>query len=109
MRNFMLALGAMSLAVPAVMVMPPMVGKAEAQSHNKKKHKRYQYREWRGRDGRTYCRRSNGTTGLVVGAAAGALAGRAIDSHGERTTGTVLGAVAGGLVGRDIDRKRRCR
>src|SRR5688500_14300933 len=28
-------------------------------------------RVWRGEDGRTYCRKQNGTTGLIVGAAAG--------------------------------------
>ena len=105
MRKFMLALGAMSLAVPATMVMPVFSGKAQAQSHKK----RYQYREWRGRDGRTYCRRSNGTTGLVVGAAAGALVGRSVDTRGERTTGTVLGAVAGALAGREIQRSRKSR
>src|SRR3546814_5360597 len=55
-------------------------------------HLRYEHREWRGRDGRTYCRKSDGTVGLLIGGAAGALAGRAIDTRGERTTGTVLGA-----------------
>ena len=34
------------------------------------------------------CKRPNGTTGLIVGAAGGALIGRAIDTRGERTTGT---------------------
>jgi hypothetical protein len=33
---------------------------------------------------------SNGTTGLIVGAAGGALVGRAIDTRGERATGTIL-------------------
>lgn len=67
-------------------------------------------RVWRGEDGRYYCRRSNGTTGLIIGAAGGALAGRAIDTRGERTTGTVLGAAIGALAGREIDRGRsRCR
>lgn len=65
---------------------------------------------WRGRDGRYYCRRSNGTTGLIIGAAGGALVGRAIDTRGDRTMGTVLGAVGGGLLGREIDRgNARCR
>lgn len=68
-----------------------------------------EYKEWRGRDGRLYCRKSNGTTGLIVGGAAGALTGRAIDTRGDRATGTILGAVAGALVGRELDRKRRCR
>jgi outer membrane lipoprotein SlyB len=74
----------------------------------------YQGRTWVGADGRTYCRRGNGTTGLVVGGAAGALAGRAIDSRGSRATGTILGAAAGALLGREIQRqananRRYCR
>ncbi len=69
----------------------------------------HRYREWRGDDGRMYCRKSDGTTGLVVGAAGGALLGRAVDTRGSRATGTILGAAAGALVGREIDRKRRCR
>ncbi len=65
--------------------------------------------EWRGKDGRVYCRKSNGTVGLVVGAAGGALLGRAVDTRGERTTGTILGAAGGALLGRELLRKRRCR
>ena len=64
---------------------------------------------WRGRDGRYYCRRGNGTTGLVIGAAGGALLGRAIDTRGERATGTILGAAAGALLGREVQRNMRCR
>ena len=59
---------------------------------------------WQGRDGRYYCRRGNGTTGLVVGAAVGALVGRELDGGRDRALGTVLGAAAGGLLGREIDR-----
>jgi uncharacterized protein YcfJ len=67
-------------------------------------------RVWRGNDGRYYCKRDNGTTGLIIGAAGGALLGRAIDTNGERTTGTILGAAAGALLGREIDRgEARCR
>ena len=33
-------------------------------------------RVWRGDDGRYHCRRGNGTTGLIIGMAAGALIGR---------------------------------
>jgi hypothetical protein len=67
-------------------------------------------RVWRGNDGRYHCRRSNGTTGLVVGAVGGALVGRTVDTRGDRTLGTVLGAVGGGLLGRGIDRGgSRCR
>jgi|GraSoiStandDraft_4_1057263.scaffolds.fasta_scaffold58827_2 uncharacterized protein YcfJ len=57
---------------------------------------------WRGNDGRYYCKRSNGTTGLVVGAAVGALVGREIDGGRDRTTGTILGAAGGALLGREI-------
>ncbi|MFN4038505.1 MAG: glycine zipper 2TM domain-containing protein [Erythrobacter sp.] len=67
-------------------------------------------RVWRGDDGRWRCRRDNGTTGLIIGAGAGALLGRAIDTEGDRAMGTVLGAVGGGLLGREIDRGGiRCR
>lgn len=101
MRSFMLALGAASLAIPASFALPTDGASAQ------KRH--YSYREWRGRDGRMYCRKSNGTTGLIVGAAGGALVGRAIDTRGERTTGTVLGAAAGALLGKEVASKRRCR
>ena len=66
-------------------------------------------REWRGNDGRTYCRKSDGTVGLIVGAGAGALLGRAVDTRGERATGTILGAAAGALIGKSLASKRRCR
>lgn len=67
-------------------------------------------RTWRGRDGRYYCRKENGTTGLIVGGAAGALLGREIDGGRDRTAGTLLGAVGGALLGREIDRGgSRCR
>ncbi len=71
------------------------------------------YREtrvWRGDDNRYYCRRSDGTTGLLIGGAAGALAGREVAGRGDRTLGALLGGVAGALLGREIDRGgSRCR
>jgi uncharacterized protein YcfJ len=71
---------------------------------------RDRYAERRGyRDeGRYRCRKSGGTTGLLVGGVAGALLGRSIDTRGDRATGTVLGAGAGALAGRAIDRNSRC-
>ncbi|MEL7197422.1 MAG: glycine zipper 2TM domain-containing protein [Pseudomonadota bacterium] len=67
-------------------------------------------RVWRGRDGRYYCKRDNGTTGLIIGAAGGALVGRAIDTRGDRTVGTLLGGALGAVLGREIDRGgARCR
>ena len=59
---------------------------------------------WRGDDGRYYCRRDNGTTGLLIGAGVGALAGSEIAGRGDRTLGAILGGVVGGLLGREIDR-----
>lgn len=68
-------------------------------------------RVWRGNDGRYYCRRSNGTTGLLIGGAAGALLGREVaGNYGDRTLGAILGAAGGALLGREVDRGgSRCR
>ena len=66
-------------------------------------------RVWQGNDGRYYCQRSNGTTGLIIGAAGGALLGREVDRRGDRTLGTVIGGAIGALLGREIERGRaRC-
>ena len=70
----------------------------------------YKGRIWKDARGHYRCKRPNGTTGMIVGAAGGALLGRAIDTHGGRATGTILGAAAGALIGREVDRSRvRCR
>ena len=100
MRKIILAASALTLTVPAL---PASTAFAQTGV--------YQGQTWRGADGRTYCRKSSGTTGLLVGAAGGALAGRAIDSRGSRTTGTVLGAALGALVGRHVQRNvvSKCR
>ena len=124
MKKTFLALVAASLVLPTVPAAadPPSWAPAHGwRAHhgygqNRHAHAQRYYttgngiRYWRGNDGRYYCHRSNGTTGLIVGAAGGALLGRAIDRHGERTTGTVLGAAIGGLLGRQITRGEvRCR
>lgn len=101
MRKLTLAIAAATLAVPAI----PMSTAIAADGY-------YSGKTWRDSQGRLRCKRSNGTTGLIVGAAGGALVGRAIDTRGERTTGTVLGAAAGALLGREVQRSRstrRCR
>jgi hypothetical protein len=64
-------------------------------------------RVYRGKDGRYYCRRNDGTTGLVVGALAGGVLGNVV---GGGTLGTLAGAAGGGLLGRSVDRgKVKCR
>lgn len=66
-------------------------------------------RVWQGDDGRYYCRKSNGTTGLLIGGAAGALLGREVAGrNGDRTLGAILGAAGGALLGKSIDSKTRC-
>jgi len=67
-------------------------------------------RIYRGSDGRYYCRRSDGTTGLIVGGVLGGLLGNAIANGHSTTLATVLGASGGALLGRSIDRGNiRCR
>ena len=47
---------------------------------------------------------SSGTGGTIIGAIAGGLLGRTIDTRGDRALGTVLGASAGALAGNAIGR-----
>ena len=97
MRKMMLAVVAATLTVPT---MPSAALARDGYYHGK---------VWRDSHGRMRCKRSNGTTGLIIGAAGGALLGRAVDTHGERATGTIVGAAAGALVGRSIERGHRYR
>ena len=100
MRNLSLAIAAASMmATAAIPMTPAFAGDGY-----------YKGKTWKDSRGRLRCKRSNGTTGLIVGAAGGALVGRAIDTRGERATGTILGAAAGALLGRQVERSRvRCR
>ncbi|WP_374528036.1 glycine zipper 2TM domain-containing protein [Novosphingobium sp.] len=117
MRKTLIAATLAAVALPAitpVMADPPRWAPAHGYRN---KHGDIDYRRtdngiryWRGEDGRYYCRRGDGTVGLLVGAALGALLGRAIDTHGERVTGTVLGAAAGALIGNELAKgPTRCR
>jgi len=58
-------------------------------------------RVYRGHDGRYYCKRSDGTTGTVVGAIAGGALGAILGGGG--ALGTLLGAGGGALLGHSVD------
>jgi len=109
MRNLILAVSATALAIPVSFALP--TESVEAQRRYYDRNGYYNGPTWRDNRGRYRCRRSNGTTGLIVGAAGGALIGREIDGGRDRTTGTILGAAAGALIGREVQRGngRRCR
>jgi Ni/Co efflux regulator RcnB len=63
-----------------------------------------QDRIYRGSNGQYYCRRNDGTTGLIIGAVGGGLLGRVIAPNGSKTLGTILGGAGGALIGRSIGR-----
>ena len=96
MRTIMLSLAAATMAAPVTLAAP-----AEAAPRY------YSGKTWYDSQGQLRCRRNNGTTGLLIGGAGGALIGRAIDTHGSRATGTILGAAAGALLGREVERSRK--
>lgn len=68
-------------------------------------------RVYRGRDGRYYCRRSDGSAGLIVGGLAGGVLGNILAPGGSKTLGTILGAAGGAAIGSTADRagEVRCR
>ena len=117
MQKFLTAVALASLAIPAAPVFADPPPWAPAHGRRAKDHGLYdrqgryveprrlsrQDHVWRGDDGRYHCRRDNGTTGLIIGAAVGALVGRELDGGRDRTIGTILGAAGGGLLGRAID------
>jgi hypothetical protein len=67
---------------------------------------------YRGSDGRYYCKRGDGTTGLVIGGAAGGILGNVIDGGRHRGAGTLIGGALGALFGRSVEQNQnemRCR
>jgi len=107
MRKILLALGCAAMVAPSLMV---TVAPAEAQRRYRNSDR--DYTTYRDRRGRLRCKKSDGTTGALIGGVGGALLGRTIDTRGDRTLGTLGGAAAGALAGRAIDRggsSQRCR
>ena len=66
-------------------------------------------RVYRGQNGQYYCRRSDGTTGLIVGGIAGGVLGNIIAPGDSKTLGTVLGAIGGAVIGKAADSGVKCR
>lgn len=67
-------------------------------------------RVYRGNDDRYYCRRRDGSTGLIIGAIAGGVLGNLIARGDSKTLGTLLGAGGGAVAGSAISKNgTRCR
>ena len=88
----------------------------DAARHYTRDDRKYQARRvsrndyiYRGSDNRYYCKRDDGTTGLIVGAMAGGVLGQIIAPGGSKTLGAILGAGGGALIGRAIDDGVECR
>jgi hypothetical protein len=100
MRKMMMALAIAGTTVPLL--------EAPASAHRTG----YAHSHGRYYDGGNYryrCNRGSGTTGLILGGAAGALLGRSLDGGRDRTLGTLAGAAGGALLGREIQRSSRSR
>ena len=89
----------------------PGQGRYDAARYYRSDKKRYKAKHlgrndriYRGSDNRYYCRRDDGTTGLIVGGMAGGVLGHIIAPGGSKTLGTIIGAGAGALIGRQVDR-----
>ncbi|WP_265563837.1 glycine zipper 2TM domain-containing protein [Sphingomicrobium arenosum] len=104
MSRLTIATLAASLIVPSLVATPAMAHPKRHQ-HGHQRIAGYDGNVWLDDQGRYRCRKSDGTTGLIVGAAGGVLLGRAIDTGGDRTAGTVIGAAAGALIGKAVDQK----
>lgn len=135
MRTLMLAVCAATVALPTLPAAadPPPWAPAHgrrahdaeaaynanypAYSQYDRNHRRYQERRlsrndrvWRGDDGRYYCRRNDGSTGLIIGGAVGALLGSQIAGRGDSLLGALIGGAGGAVLGRSVDRGQvRCR
>jgi hypothetical protein len=63
---------------------------------------------YRGSDGRYYCKRNNGSTGLVAGGLAGGTLGAILGGGG--LLGILIGGAAGAVLGKSVDKGEvRCR
>jgi outer membrane lipoprotein SlyB len=104
MKNKLL-LGALLALAPCAILVPSAATARDRHSNSYNRH----YKTFVGRDGRTYCRKADGTTGAIIGGVAGGVIGHEVAGRGDRTLGTLLGAGLGVVGGRAIERRRRTR
>jgi hypothetical protein len=65
---------------------------------------------WWGNNGQVYCRRQDGTAGLIVGALAGGTLGNVIAREGDKRLGSVIGGTLGAVLGNELAKGNvRCR
>ena len=104
MKTFSLAAAALAMSASALVP----VSAADAQRYRHSRGDAYDRGYYNGeRDYRARQKCKDGTGGAIIGAIAGGLLGRTIDTRGDRTVGTLVGAGAGALAGRAIDRSDR--
>ena len=84
-----------AMVVPVATAVPAPAAAADRYHHT-----------YRGSGGRYHyrCRRSHGTTGLLIGAGGGGLGAAAL---GAGPIGLAAGVIGGGLLGRHIDKRQR--
>ncbi|EMD84072.1 hypothetical protein [Pacificimonas flava] len=125
MRTLILAAAAASLALPIAAPAaadPPPWAKAHgkrAKDHDRDRdwdaarhYRKGDYRArrldandrvWRGSDGRYYCKRDDGTAGLIIGGLAGGTLGNVLAPDGSKLLGSILGGAAGAYIGKSED------
>jgi len=103
-----LSLAAAALAMGSAALVPVA---ADAQRYGSRFERSYDRGDYRheGSDRRYRMRErcNDGDGGTIIGAIAGGLLGHGIAGRGDRTLGAVVGAGAGALAGRAIDRSDR--
>ncbi|HEX8669987.1 MAG TPA: glycine zipper 2TM domain-containing protein [Allosphingosinicella sp.] len=109
MRNFVLAAAALSMApLSACATYGDDYGSDWSRDYRAGDYEPYAMGRddqiYRGNDGRYYCKRRDGTVGLVVGAGVGGLLGNVIAPRGSKTIGTIIGAAGGAAIGYALDR-----
>jgi outer membrane lipoprotein SlyB len=109
MRRTILTLAAIATAIPASMALPGMATDAQARTRHHHYHSRH-YQSTAYYRSQRNCVPSSGTTGLIAGGVGGAVLGSKVIGGG--LLGTAVGAAGGALAGRAIDRTitadRRC-